>query len=150
VGVADLRFDQVNIVLSDVDGAAQFLRSLGVRLPEVLPEWADWASHHVGFPTAAEGFDADLDSSAYARHWGGLPAGFTGVVVNLRTPDRDAVDATFEQALRLGALALRSPYDASWGARYAVVQASGPIVVGLMSPADDAHRGAPPALSDFV
>ncbi len=148
--MADLRFDQVNIVLADVDGASTFLRSLGVQLPEVLPEWADWAPHHVGFPAAAEGFDADLDSSAYARHWGGLPAGFTGVVVNLRTADRDAVDATFDQALALGAVALRAPYDASWGARYAVVQAPGPIVVGLMSPADDARRGAPPALSDFV
>jgi hypothetical protein len=148
--MADLRFDQVNIVLADVDGAATFLRSLGVQLPEVLPEWADWASHHVGFPAAAEGFNADLDSSAHARHWGGLPAGFTGVVINLRTADRDAVDATFEQALALGAVGLRSPYDASWGARYAVVQAPGPIAIGLMSPADDARRGSSPALSDFV
>lgn len=40
-----------------------------------------------------EGFNADLDSSAFARFWGGLPEVFIGVVVNLRAKDRDAVDA---------------------------------------------------------
>jgi hypothetical protein len=148
--VAALRVDQVNVVLADVDGAAQFLRSLGLHLPDVLPEWADWAPHHVGLPTAAEGFHVDVDSSAYARHWGGLPAGFVGVVVNVRTADRDEVDAVFEQALGLGATGLQAPYDASWGARYAVVQAPGPIAVGIMSPADNARRGPTPAISDFA
>ncbi len=147
--MTDLRVDQVNIVLADVAGAAEFLRALGLQLPEVDPDWADWAPHHVQVP-AADGFGADLDSTAYARHWGGLPAGFTGVVVNVRTPDRDAVDATFERALRLGADGLRSPYDASWGARYAAVQAAGPLVVGIMSPADPARRGPAPALTDFL
>ncbi len=67
-------------------------------MPEVAGEWAAWAVHHVGFPAVAEGFDADLDSPAYAAHWGGLPDDFTGVVVNLRTDDRDAVDAGFDRA----------------------------------------------------
>jgi hypothetical protein len=69
--VAVLRFDQVNIVLADVDGAAQFLRALGVQLPPMLAEWAEWAPHHAGVPAATEGFHADLDSSAYATYWGG-------------------------------------------------------------------------------
>lgn len=148
--MAELRFDQVNIVLPDVAGAAGFLRSLGVRVPELGDGWADWEPHHIGFPAVAEGFDADLDSPAYASHWGGLPADFAGVVVNLRTTDRAEVDSAFERARGLGAGVLRSPYDTFWGARYAVVRGPGPIVVGLMSPADPTARGASPKVSDFA
>ena len=145
-----LWFDQINIVTPDVAGAAGFLRALGVQLPELSDEWMDWAAHHVEFPTASEGFDADLDSPAFAAHWGGLADDFTGVVINLRAEDRDTVDATFDRALGLGAKGLREPYDAFWGARYAVLQGPGSIVVGIMSPADSAYRGEPPAVSDFV
>ena len=144
-----LRFDQINVVVPDVTGASQFLASLGAQLTVPEADWGDWAAHHVGFP-AADGFDADIDSAAFAKQWGGLPADFVGVVVNLRTDDRDSVDATFERSLALGAECLRAPYDAFWGARYAVVRAPGPLVVGLMSPADPALRVAGPPLSDFA
>ena len=148
--MGSLQFDQVNIVVPDVAGAAQFLRALGAEVPELAEEWSEWAPHHVGFPAVAEGFDADLDSSAFASHWGGLPAGFEGVVVNLRTEDRGAVDTTFEQALSLGADGLRAPHDAFFGARYAVVRGPGPIVVGIMSPIDPERRGDSPTLADFA
>ena len=145
--MGSLEFDQVNVVVPDVAGAARFLRSLGAEVPE---SGGEWESHHVGFPAAAEGFDADIDSSAFATYWGGLPDDFVGVVVNLRADDRAAVDASFERAMELGAACLRAPYDAFWGARYAVVRAPGPLVVGLMSPADPAFRVAGPAVSDFT
>ena len=148
--MAEFRFDQVNIVLADLSGAARFLRSLGAHVPDSSPEWTEWESHHVPFPAVAEGFHADLDSSAFARHWGGLPEGFTGVVVNLRAKDREAVDAGYDKALGLGAVGLRAPCDAFFGARYAVVQGPGPIVVGIMGPVDPALRGAGPAVSDFA
>lgn len=93
--MASLQFDQVNIVVSDVARAAGFLRALGAEVPELPDQWAEWAPHHIGFPPVAAGFDADLDSSAYASHWGGLPEGFSGVVVNLKADDREAVDAVY-------------------------------------------------------
>lgn len=148
--MASLRFDQINIVLPDVLGATRFLRALGAEAQEPAAEWAEWASHHVAFPAVAEGFDADLDSPAYAAHWGGLPHDFTGVVINLRAEDRKAVDATVERAVALGAQVLRDPYDAFWGARYAVVRGPGPIMVGIMSPADASSRGESPPVSDFA
>ena len=148
--MADLRFDQVNIVLPDVLGAARFLRALGAEVDAVPDDWAEWAPHHVGLPAVAERFHADVDSPAFAAHWGGLPEDFAGVVVNLRTGDRRAVDSAFERALALGAEGLRDPHDAFWGARYAVVRGPGPIVVGVMSPADPAARTAGPELSDFT
>lgn len=148
--VAELRFDQVNIVVPDVDGAARFLRALGVRVPELSAEFEEWSPHHVGFPAVSEGFDADLDSPAFASHWGGLPSDFTGVVVNLRTMTREEVDETCERAVDLGAEVLKSPYDTFWGVRYAVVRGPGPIVVGLMSPPDPSARGVSPQVRDFA
>lgn len=148
--MASLQFDQVNIVVPDVAGAAQFLRALGAELPQLAKEWAEWEPHHAGFPPVAAGFDADLDSAAYASHWGGLPDDFAGVVVNLRAVDRGEVDAVFERAVALGADGLRAPHDAFWGARYAVVRGPGPLVVGIMSPAEQERSGEPPAVSDFA
>lgn len=148
--MARLHFDQVNIVVKDVVGASEFLRSLGVDIPAASDEWTEWAPHHAGFPAASEGFGADLDSPAFASHWGGLPGDFAGVVVNLRAEDRGSVDSTFDRALELDAEGLRAPYDAFWGARYAVVRGPGPMVVGIMSPVDLDSRGEPPTLSDFT
>lgn len=148
--MGELQFDQVNIVVSDVAGAVRFLRALGVDVPALAAEWAEWETHHVELPTAGAGFDADVDSAAYARHWGGVPDEFTGVVLNLRTRDRNGVDTAFGRALDLGAEALRGPYDAFWGARYAAVRGPGPLVVGLMSPADPAFRHPSPAIADFA
>ena len=147
--MAKLGFDQVNIVVPDVIRAAGFLRDLGAEVQETTNEWADWAAHHVAFPVSHEAFDADLDSPAFASRWGGLPRDFAGVVVNLRAADGGSVDTTFDRALELGAEGLRKPYDAFWGARYAVVLGPGPIVVGIMSPAVPEFRGEPPSLSDF-
>lgn len=148
--MTSLTFDQINIVVPDVVGASDFLRALGAEVPEMPAAWSDWAAHHIGFPAATGEFDADIDSSAFAAHWGGLPRDFAGVVVNLRTADRNAVDATFARARGLGAECLRDPYDAFWGVRYAVVRGPGPITVGIMSPADPESRRQPPALSDFA
>jgi hypothetical protein len=148
------RIDQINLVLTDVAAAANFLDGLGVSMNPVLAEWSDWAEHHqnVAAPELA-GFDPfgiELDSSAFARHWGGLPADFVGVVLNLRVDQREDVDRLFAEAVAAGAEARRPPHDAFWGSRFAVVQAPGPMVLGLLSPRDPSHQGAPPAISDFT
>ncbi|MFV0306449.1 MAG: VOC family protein [Desertimonas sp.] len=143
-----LRFHQVNIVVPDLAAASHFLRSLGVDVPTLDAAWSAWEEHHLALPTA-DGFAADLDSSVFAARWGSLPSGFEGVVVNLRADDRAAVDATFTDALELGAEPVRDPYDSFWGARYAIVRGPGPIVVGIMSPTDPAMRGDGPDVADL-
>jgi hypothetical protein len=150
VAVMGLTFDQINVVVPDVAGGSRFLRSLGADVDETGVDWAEWESHHVGLPAAALGFGADIDSHAFAGYWGGLPSNFAGVVLNLRTEDRAGVDESYARALTLGAESMRAPYDAFWGARYAVVRAPGPIVVGIMSPAEAGFRVAGPSVSDFT
>jgi uncharacterized glyoxalase superfamily protein PhnB len=41
---------------------------------------------------------------------------------------------------------LQEPYDAFWGARYAIVEDPDGRHVGVMSPSDDEHRTAPPSI----
>lgn len=145
------RVDQINVVLGDVDGAARFLIRLGVELPAVLP---GWEAHHRTIPTATSvhgghdladaTFGLDLDSSAFAQWWGGLPPSFQGAVVNVRVDDRPDVDRLYELALAAGGRPLRSPYDAFWGSRYAAVEGPGPLAVGVMSVPDPSHRSSPP------
>jgi hypothetical protein len=150
------RIDQINLVLADVGAAARFLGDLGVGVSDTMPEWAE---HHRPVPTATSAhgsharqepvFDVDLDSSAFAGHWGGLPAGFVGAVLDVRVDQRDEVDQLHERAVGLGARSLKEPYDAFWGSRFATVEGPGPLVVGLMSVPDDAHRSAPPDPATF-
>lgn len=153
------RIDQINVVVPDADAAARFLAQLGLDLPAAVPGWEAWDAHHRTIPTATSrpgdqdldepAFGIDLDSSAFAQQWGGLPPSFSGVVVDLRVDERPEVDRLYELALSVGGRSLRSPHDAFWGSRFALVEGPGPLAVGLMSVRDDAHRGATPDPSSF-
>jgi hypothetical protein len=145
------RIDQINVVVRDVGAAARFLAELGIDLPDTPAEWAEHhrpvpaaSSAHGGHDRREPAFDIDLDSSTFAAHWGGLPASFVGVVLDVRVDDRADVDRLHERSLALGARSLKDPYDAFWGSRFATVEAPGSLVVGLMSVPDDAHRSVPP------
>ena len=134
------RIDQVNIVVRDAAATAEFLNGLGIPVPSTD---SAWDAHHRNVP-ADSTFAIDLDSTAFAAHWGGLPTGYSGVVLEVRVDDRREVDQLHERALTLGARSVRAPYDAFWGSRFALVEAPGPAYVGLISVRDDAHRGPPP------
>jgi uncharacterized glyoxalase superfamily protein PhnB len=145
------RIGSINLVLDDVTAAATFLESLGVELDATVPGWEEWAPHHRNFHAEVTEFGADLDSSAFAAWWGGVPpAHAPGVVLNLRIDSRDEVDRLHALALELGARELKAPWDAFWGARYSVVLAPGPLCVGLMSEPDPSQRAPGPEISDFA
>jgi predicted lactoylglutathione lyase len=142
--VSGARVDHLNVVVPDVDVVARFLAALGVAME---PAEGDWAAHHQNIPPGSP-FTLDLDSSAFAAHWGGLPSGFSGVVVTVRVDERPEVDELHERALSLGARSLKAPHDAFWGSRYALVEGPG-AYVGLMSQRDDAFRSEGPDFSSL-
>lgn len=149
--MAGPRLGSVNLVVADLEAAAGFLARLGVALDDTTPEWAEWSAHHRSASTGGSRFDVDLDSPAFASWWGGVSGERApGVVVNVHVDTRDDVDRLHRLALESGAVELRAPYDAFWGARFSVVLAPGPLCVGLMSTPDPARRTAPPAISDFA
>ncbi len=132
--------DQLNLVVRDMEASLAFYRLLGVAPGETT---AEWASHH---RNAEAGIDLDFDSVSFARHW---DAGSTGptVVIGFKLPSRQAVDDLFAELIAAGHRGRQEPWDAFWGARYAVVEDPDGNPVGLMSPVDPAMRSPhdPPA-----
>ena len=138
-----LKLDQVNLIVRDMDAMVAFYRRLGVTVQEPSGEWAAWAPHHRAVEVG-DGVDLDLDSQAFAAEWDeGLPPD-ARVVLGFRVGDRDSVDRLYADLTGAGYRGQQPPYDAFWGARYAVVEDPDGNAVGLMSPADDAHRSASP------
>jgi uncharacterized glyoxalase superfamily protein PhnB len=138
-------FDQINLVVGDMDATLEFYRRLGV---DVAPTVQPWDRHHRTLVTP-NGIDFDLDSTEFAGQWNqGWPSGRTGPVIGFRLASRDAVDSMYLDLIDAGYAGQQAPCDAFWGARYAVVSDPDGNAVGLMSPADPARQTAPPTPSD--
>jgi uncharacterized glyoxalase superfamily protein PhnB len=127
----------LTVVAGDVDASIAFYRTLGVPIADE----ANWRSHHVGIPM--NGADLDLDSvdltKGFDPKWNG-----TGVVLIMRLPTRDAVDEAYKRVVDAGHPGHLEPFDAFWGARYAVVLDPDGNHIGLMSPSDESLGSAPP------
>jgi catechol 2,3-dioxygenase-like lactoylglutathione lyase family enzyme len=133
--------DQVNLVVRDMEAMVAFYRRLGLDVQEPP---APWGPHHRAV-SGSGGMDLDLDSSAFAAMWNqGWSDGRTGAVITFRVPDRESVDSTYEELTGAGYAGQQPPYDAFWGARFAIVEDPDGNSVGLMSPADPDHRSSPP------
>ncbi len=138
--------DQVNLVTANLAASVGFYRQLGVDIPDAPPGWND--HHRTAEFADAGGIDFDIDSLAFAKHWGSDGVA-TGPFLGFRVSSRDAVDALYEKLTAAGHRGLRAPYDAFWGARYAIVEDPGGVAVGLMSESSEQYRSAPPATSEF-
>jgi catechol 2,3-dioxygenase-like lactoylglutathione lyase family enzyme len=134
-------FNQVNLVVRDMAAMLAFYERLGV---EVQPTPAPWDRHHRTISTSGD-VDFDLDSSEFTPQWnGGWPAGQTGAVLGFRVASREAVDAIYDDLAGAGYRGQQPPYDAFWGARYALVADPDGNTVGIMSPIDPSRQAAPP------
>jgi uncharacterized glyoxalase superfamily protein PhnB len=140
--VAPIRLDQVNLVVRDVEAARAFYATLGVDFGDQRDPV--WSLHHVSGVPQPGAVDIDLDSVSFAAQWDeGWPGG-PGVVLGFKVDTRHAVDDLVTALSADGAAVQQPPYDAFWGARYAVVTDPEGNAVGIMSPQDDDHRAAPP------
>jgi uncharacterized glyoxalase superfamily protein PhnB len=134
-----VRLDQINVVVPEMEAAVAFYRLLGCEIEESGDEWD---AHHRRVKADSE-TDFDLDSTAFASSWDrGWPGG-SGVVVTFRTEEREAVDRIYERMIGAGYEGEQPPYDAFWGARFAVLKDPGGNGIGIMSPAEEAHRHPP-------
>jgi catechol 2,3-dioxygenase-like lactoylglutathione lyase family enzyme len=139
--VAPIRLDQVNLVVSDVDVSRAFYAKLGLDFGDDRDPV--WAHHHVSAASQG-GADFELDSPSFAPHWNEGWSGGPGVVVGFSVDTRQAVDELVAALAADGTAVQQPPWDAFWGARYAVVSDPDGNAVGIMSPIDDAIRAAPP------
>jgi catechol 2,3-dioxygenase-like lactoylglutathione lyase family enzyme len=136
---------QLNLVVADMAASVAFYRRLGLHIDDGRP----FSMHHVEVRMPS-GFALELDSVAFARRW---DAGWHGQrgsgrnVIGFELPSRGAVDDLFASLTGAGYVGQQPPYDAFWGARYAVVADPAGNDVGIMSPIDDERRSWPPVES---
>lgn len=136
------KLSQVNPAVRGMEAMADFYTRLGLPLAARHPAWA---AHHRS-ATSDEAPDIELDSVAFTSRWNEGWNGSSGVVLGFELPTRADVDRLYSELVAAGAVTQQPPYDAFWGARFAVVTDPDGNAVALTSPSDAAHMGAPPQL----
>lgn len=144
-----LVLDQLNLVVRDMDATLAFYRRLGLEIPDAAIWRTGGGAHHVEV-AMPNGLHLDFDSAALAKHynagWREPTDAGGGSVIGFSLGSRDAVDERYAQLTAAGYRGLQPPYDAFWGARYAIIEDPDGNHVGLMSPIDPARKSAPPPL----
>jgi uncharacterized glyoxalase superfamily protein PhnB len=130
---------QVNIVVREMAAALGFYRRLGWAIEAPTPEHAS--------VELANGVRVELDSVDFVRAWDSGYREATGgsTVLGVSVASRDEVDRLYRDLVAHGGRERQPPYDAFWGARYAIVEDPEANPIGLMSPTDDARRFWPPS-----
>jgi len=133
----------INLVVRDMAATADFYRRLGVT----VPEGDDAPSGMHAQLSMPSGFSLELDTAESARLW---HAGWRAdpatarVVIGFALPSRESVDDRYADLTGAGYAGRQPPFDAFWGARYAIVADPDGNDVGLMSPVDESRRTWPP------
>ena len=132
----------LNVIVADMAASVAFYRHLGVAVSNEV----DSESEHVQLRMPG-GFSLELDTAESARlwhaGWRSEPAS-VDVVVGFALPSRDAVDERYAALTAAGYRGRQPPFDAFWGARYAIVADPDDNDVGLMSPIDETRTSWPP------
>jgi uncharacterized glyoxalase superfamily protein PhnB len=138
---------QIDLVCADVSRTVAFYRVLGLKFPKSAIWTTKTGPHHVRIQMGS--MEMALDSiplaKAYNKSFRRLPGG-GNVVIGFSVATRRAVDAAYAKLVRAGHKGLQPPFDAFWGARYAIVADPDGNHVGLMSPVDAKKRSAGPSL----
>jgi uncharacterized glyoxalase superfamily protein PhnB len=141
----------LNLVARDMDATLAFYRQLGVEIPSENIWRTESGIHHVTASTP-KGADLEFDSDELAT---GYNAGFRAestptaaarTIISFSLSTREGVDERYRDLVAAGFAGLQAPYDAFWGARYAVVEDPDGRHVGLVSPVDPARKTAPPSV----
>jgi catechol 2,3-dioxygenase-like lactoylglutathione lyase family enzyme len=140
-------FDQINLIVKDMDAALAFYSRLGLRIPHprVWPPGSGALHAELTMPSGVRlEFDNYEMVAIWHPGWKDV-AGSTRAVLGFSLPSREAVDALYADLTSAGYAGQHAPHDAFWGARYAIVKDPDGNDVGLMSPKDPQQRFTPVA-----
>lgn len=141
--------NQINIVCQDFDATLAFYRRLGIDIPDG-PSGAGIRHAEVTLPSGLTlEFDNRTLANTYNAAWRGTE-GSSSALIGFALPSREAVDQLYLELTSAGYAPRQPPYDAFWGARYAIVADPNGNDVGLMSPVDATRRSWPPAPSQGI
>jgi catechol 2,3-dioxygenase-like lactoylglutathione lyase family enzyme len=133
------RFHQVNLVVSSTAASLDFYRRLGLDLPEETDLHLELLQEG---PVTFE-----LDAHESARIWNASwrrPEGGPSAVLGFEVVEREEVDRLYADLTGEGHPGVQPPFDAFWGARYAIVSDPDGNQIGLMSARDESRRHWPP------
>jgi uncharacterized glyoxalase superfamily protein PhnB len=140
---------QLDLVVRDMDATLAFYRAAGIEIPESVVLRTPTGIHHVDI-TLPGGMVLHFDSPAlakvYNRGWREWSGAGSRSVVTFSVATREDVDRIHATLNGLGHRTSQPPFDAFWGARYAIVEDPDGNHIGFMSPSDPARRSAPPEL----
>ena len=141
--------NQVDFLVRDPEATLAFYRELGVEFPEAGIWRTATGIHHIDV-TMPGGLVVHFDSAAlakvYDRGWREPTGSGTRNVFSFKVPAREDVDRLHGKLAAAGYKSSQEPYDAFWGARYAIVEDPDGNHVGIMSPSDPMKRKGPPNL----
>jgi catechol 2,3-dioxygenase-like lactoylglutathione lyase family enzyme len=131
--------NQLNLVVQDMGAALAFYRRLGLTID------AEPDSQHAAAALPG-GLTLEFDTTRFVAQWDTGWRGRTGgsAVLGFAVPSREAVDEIYADLAAAGYREHQRPYDAFWGARYAIVDDPDGNGVGLMSPIDPDRKSWPP------
>jgi uncharacterized glyoxalase superfamily protein PhnB len=137
------RFNQVNIVARDWQATLAFYRLVGLDL-DGGAEWPPASgAMHANASTHAGVTTIEFDNPPMLRIWASEQAAEITAVLGFAFDSAAEVDAACDRVAAAGHRVLRAPYDAFWGARYAIVQDPSGNAVGFMGPRDRARGYVP-------
>jgi len=131
----------VNLFVKDMPAALAFYRRLGLAIPEGFE-----GRPHVAI-ALSNGLTLELDTVELTRSYDigwQEPAGGSRTVFQFLLPSRQAVDDLFADLTGAGYNGHLPPFDAFWGARYAVVDDPDGNFLGLTSRQDPERSGPVP------
>jgi uncharacterized glyoxalase superfamily protein PhnB len=136
---------KINVVAKDYEAILRFYRLVGLEIPDPMEKPAGTLHSEA---TNTGGSEFALDNEALARiynsGWRTERDGCSSVVLTAYVSSRDEVDSRYASLISAGYRSRQPPYDAFWGARFAIVCDPEGNDVGLMSPIDEAFRSWPP------
>jgi uncharacterized glyoxalase superfamily protein PhnB len=129
----------ITVIVRDMDTTLAFYGLLG------LTSDAEPGSPHASV-SLPNGVSLDFDSVEFVPMWDSGWKGATGgnTLLNFSVASRDGVDALYAKLTQAGQVGRQQPFDAFWGARYAIVDDPDGNGVGLMSPIDADRQTWPP------
>jgi uncharacterized glyoxalase superfamily protein PhnB len=144
-----IEFSGLNLVARDVTETVKFYRRLGFSIPDEKIWRTESGPHHTEGAELGGTLEIEVDSHALASQYNagyGADPESCSTVIGFRLATRQAVDDLYAELVGAGYRARQQPYDAFWGARYAIVADPDGRDVGLMSPSDPSRRSSPPQI----
>ncbi|MEN3273148.1 MAG: hypothetical protein V7636_1909 [Actinomycetota bacterium] len=140
-------FSTISLIARDPAASIAFYELLGVEFENHSGDASDEIVHVTVRGTKPADLDVDSEPLGDIYNAGFRSRTSRGLVIGFSVETRADVDRIHAALVADGHESRQVPYDAFWGARYAIVADPDGNDVGIMSPMDDTMRSWPPTPS---